>query len=123
MTPHFVSLKVDEEKVHVLKSIRKCKRGTKVKESDHNILETEFNCKIQDPVLKEKNEFFNLKNKDCQKIFKEYTSVSGVVNSTETFFLSLFSMSITSVDLVFFKFLSLASTCHSVTWGGGREGR
>ena len=50
MTPHFVSLNIDEQKVHVLKSIKKCKRGIKIKESDHNVIETEFNCKIQDAV-------------------------------------------------------------------------
>ena len=74
MNPNFVSLKVDEAKIHVLKSIRKCKKGIKIKESDHNIIETEFNCKINDAVIDKKHEFFNLKNKDCQKAFKQYTS-------------------------------------------------
>ena len=46
MNPHFKSLKVDEEKRHVLKSIRKTKRGIKVKESDHHVIETEFNYEI-----------------------------------------------------------------------------
>ena len=80
MNPHFVSMKVDEAKVHVLKSIKKCKKGIKVKESDHNIIETEFNVKIHDAVEKKKDEFFNLKNKECQKVFKEYTSNTDMLS-------------------------------------------
>ena len=81
MTPHFVSLNIDEQKVHILKSINKCKRGIKVKESDHNVIETEFNRKIQDAVHKEKDEFFNLKDKECQKVFKEYTSSNNMLSN------------------------------------------
>ena len=81
MIPNFVSLNIDEQKVHVLKSIRKGKKGTKIKESDHNTIETEFNCKIQDAVHKEKEEFFNLKDKECQQRFKEYTSSNNMLSN------------------------------------------
>ena len=81
MNPHFKSLKVDEEKCHVLKSIRKTKRGIKVKESDHHVLETEFNYEIMNENQKQKQEFFNLRNKACMKDFKEYTSKNNMLSS------------------------------------------
>ena len=70
----FMSLNVDEEKKHVLKSIRKTKKGIKIKESDHNVLVTEFKCEVKEEKVKEKEEIYNLKNKECQKQFKQYTS-------------------------------------------------
>ena len=42
MLPSFVSLIVDEDKRHVLTRITKTKKGVVVKESDHNVLQTEF---------------------------------------------------------------------------------
>ena len=61
-------------KKHVLKSIKKTKNGTRIKESNHNVIVTEFNCEVKEVKEKEKVEMFNLKNKDCQKQFKQYTS-------------------------------------------------
>ena len=49
-----------------------------VQKSDHNPLITELNIECNYKVIKEKVEFFNFKNKNCQKKFKEVTS-----NTTE----------------------------------------
>ena len=45
----------------------KAYEGTKLKESDLNVIVTEFNCVIQDEVQKEKEEFFNLKTRNVNK--------------------------------------------------------
>jgi hypothetical protein len=74
MVKHFVAFEVDEAKKHVLTKIAKTKRGTKKKESDHNVLLTEFDCQLGEPETNEKEEVYNLKNKECQKKFKTYTS-------------------------------------------------
>ena len=83
---NFVSFHVDEERKHVLTKITRTKRGTRRKESDHNVLQTEFNCEVKDKV-KTKTESYNLKNKECQAKFKEYTSkeniLSGIFNNND----------------------------------------
>ena len=76
-----VSFKVDEDKKHVLTRITKGKHGVKVKESDHNVIQTEFNCRVNNATKKHKNEIYNLKNKDNQKKFKEYTSQNNFLSS------------------------------------------
>ena len=56
--------------------------GTKVKESDLNVIVTEFNCVIQDEVQKEKEEFFNLKTRNVnKKNFMEYTYRTNMLSS------------------------------------------
>ena len=83
---HFVAFHVDEERKHVLTRIKNTKRGQKKKESDHNVLQTEFNCEVSDKK-NTKIESYNLKNKDCQAKFKAYTSqeniLSGVFNNND----------------------------------------
>ena len=81
MVKHFVSFEVDEAKKHVLTKITKSKRGTRKKESDHNVLITEFDCKVSDHKKEEKEEFYNLKNKECQGKFKVYSSESKMLSS------------------------------------------
>ena len=73
---------IDEERKHVLIKIRKTKKGVKIKESDHNVLFAEFNCKIVDKVDDKKEEVYNLKNKKCQTSFKQYTSNTNMLTST-----------------------------------------
>ena len=80
MNEYFVALTVDEEKKHGLKRIRKTKNGIKIKESDHNVLVTEFNCNMKDQAQKEKLEIFNLKNNESQKKFKEYTLKENILS-------------------------------------------
>ena len=43
-------------------------------------METEFNCLIQNEVQTQKDEFFNLKDKECQKAFKKYTSKTDMLS-------------------------------------------
>ena len=78
---HMTSMHVDEERVHVLTRITKTKNGKlKVKESDHHVIVTEFNCKIT-PNKKEIIEVYNLNNKECQAAFKKYTSETNMLSS------------------------------------------
>jgi hypothetical protein len=66
---HFIAMHIDEARKHVLTKMRRTKRGFKIKESDHNVLITEFNCKFNSEQ-KEKIELYNLSNKVCQQKFK-----------------------------------------------------
>ena len=81
VVPNFVSLKVDEERKHVITRITKTKKGIKTKESDHNVLWTEFDFKVNEITDKPKIELYNLKNKENQKSFKEYTSKNNALSS------------------------------------------
>ena len=81
MEKHMDKVHIDEDRKHVVKSIRKTKKGIKVKESDHNTIITEFNIKMKEPDEKETNEIYNLKNKDCQRKFKEYTTHTKMLSS------------------------------------------
>ena len=81
LSKHLVSVHIDEERKHVLRRIYKTKKGTKIKESNHNTITTEFNNKVTSDVKGEKTEFYNLKNKDCLAKFKAYTSKSNMLSS------------------------------------------
>ena len=61
LNKHLVSVHIDEERKHVLSRIYKTKKGTKIKESDHNTITTEFNIKVASDNKSEKIEFYNLK--------------------------------------------------------------
>ena len=78
---HFKSMHVDEERKHVLTKIQKTKKGTKYKESDHNVLLTEFKCEIIINKDTQKEEAYNLKNKECQSNFKKYTDNTKMLSS------------------------------------------
>ena len=65
---------VDDERKHVLTRIKQSKKGSKKKESDHNVLITEFECEAIEIKDEDKQEVYNLKNKDCQVKFNEYTN-------------------------------------------------
>ena len=73
MMKHFVSFHVDEDKKHVLTRVTNTKKGVKIKESDHNVLQTTFNLEVLEHIEKDKTEIYNLKNAENQKRFKEYT--------------------------------------------------
>ena len=51
------------------------------KESDHNALIAEFNCKVKDFNHGKKHEAYNLKNSECQKKFHQYTSNTTILSS------------------------------------------
>ena len=78
---HFKSMHIDEERKHVLTRIKKTKKGTQIKESDHNVLISEFNCKVME-TKHEKTESYNLRNKECQAMFKTYTTNTKMLSST-----------------------------------------
>ena len=75
------SMKVDEERNHVLTRITKTKKGVKKISSDHNVIISKFSIKWNRKKRAERIEMFNLKNRDCQKIFKEITSNTNCLSS------------------------------------------
>ena len=77
----FKELLIDEARKHVLTRIISTKKGIIKKESDHNVLLTEFSCKVDTSEKKHKEEIYNLKNRDCQIKFREYTSNSKMLSS------------------------------------------
>ena len=81
MSNNFMSLYIDESKKHVLTKITRSKRGTVTKESDHNVLITNFNNLHAIDKAKEKVEVYNLKNSECQARFKEYTSNTNMLST------------------------------------------
>ena len=78
---------VDEGRKHVLSRIRKTKKGNVHKESDHNVLLTTFTQTVETTNKKDNTEIYNLKNEECQRKFKDYTSntkmLSSVLDSEE----------------------------------------
>ena len=82
LSKHFVSMHIDEEKKHVLTRCSKTKKGIKVKESEHNVIITEFKCNIKTDNVNDKIEVYNLKNKECQSQFKKYTEETTMLSST-----------------------------------------
>ena len=81
MKKHFKSLLIDEKRKHVLTRITQTKNGPVIKQSDHNVLISEFTCKVDNPDENTKVEVYNLKNIECQKAFKEYTSNTKMLSS------------------------------------------
>ena len=81
MNDSFESLLIDEDRKHVLTKIGKTTKGTIVKESDHNVLVSEFNTSYKSDKKTSKLELYNIKNHECQKRFKEYTSKTNMLSS------------------------------------------
>ena len=82
LNKHLAGILVDEKRNHVLTRITKSKRGIKVKESDHNVIITEFDCKTKDREENVKEDVYNLKNKTCQETFKKLTSETSMLSSS-----------------------------------------
>ena len=82
LSKHFVSLNIDEEKKHVITKCINTRKGIKVKESDHNVLISEFKCNIKDDKGTDKIEIYNLKNRECQLKFKKYTDETTMLSSS-----------------------------------------
>ena len=78
MVDDFVSLKVDDERKHVL---TKLTRTLKV-ESDHNVLVTTFKFDWLKSTKQTKNETYNLKNKQCQAKFFQETNTTRYLSSS-----------------------------------------
>ena len=80
-------MEIDEDRKHVLSRVRRTKKGITHKESDHHVMLTTFKQTVDTSKKKEKTEIYNLKNKECQRAFKKYTSntkmLSSVIDSNE----------------------------------------
>jgi exonuclease III len=87
LNKNLVTIKIDEKREHVLTKVVKTKKGPKLQESDHNPIITEFNLVLKECEEEEKYEIYNLKSKEGQEKFKEYTSntkmLSSVFNSSD----------------------------------------
>jgi hypothetical protein len=74
------SIVIDEDRKHVLVKVTKNKRGIKKLESDHNVILTKLKIGWSKTAQKNRFETFNLKNMECQQIFKEATSNTDVLS-------------------------------------------
>ena len=79
MVDHLVSLEVDDERKHVLTKLTRNKEKV---ESDHNVLITKFNLNWHTHKKHDKNEMYNLKNKQGQAKFKRETSNTQYLTSS-----------------------------------------
>ena len=68
---------IDDERKHVLTRITKTKKGIKIIESDHNVIFSRFKLPWNKKLCKQRHELFNLKNEECQKVFKEATTAAN----------------------------------------------
>ena len=73
------SIEIDEDRNHVLTKIVKTKNGTNKTESDHNTIFSKFKLHWNKRIKENRIEIYNLKNKNCQQIFREATK--GLNNS------------------------------------------
>ena len=71
------SIIIDDERNHVLTRMSKTKKGVEKVESDHNIIFTKLKMKWDKKVSDHRYELFNLKNFECQKAFKEATTMDN----------------------------------------------
>ena len=82
-----VKMTVDEERKHVLTRLTKTKKGLIKKESDHNTIITEINCKPKPLEINKRRELFNLNDKECQKLFmkemNKTTELSSITDKKE----------------------------------------
>ena len=81
MIEHLVSLEIDEERKHVITKLASKKGQMSKVESDHNVLISKFNLKWHTTKKHEKNEIYNMKNKQGQIKFKEETSNNTYLSS------------------------------------------
>ena len=72
LRPFFEKLIIDEERKFCLSNVAQIKKNKRIIETDHNAMIAEINLKVdrRRPV---REEMLNLRNKECQKAFKEAT--------------------------------------------------
>ena len=73
--PHVTKMKIDELGEHALTNYKKG-----VVKTDHNMLSLEINLTYHIEKDHQRVEMFNLRNKHCQLLFKEYTSKSNILS-------------------------------------------
>ena len=76
-----MSIEVDEARKYVLTKVVNTKKGPKVQESDHNPIVTEFKLQLKPSEKEDKLELYNLKNRECQIKFKEYTTNTKMLST------------------------------------------
>ena len=81
MVNNLVSLNIDEVKKFSLTSLTKTKKGTEIKESDHNTLITKFTFNYNKNIKKHNTEIFNFRDKNGQEKFKTLTSTTNKLSS------------------------------------------
>ena len=75
-----VKMDIDEERRLVLTKFSKNKKGQcSTIESDHNPLKLEINLSWNPKMSKKRTEIYNLRNKECQASFKEFTNNSDIL--------------------------------------------
>ena len=74
MLNSLVSVEIDEKRKYVLTKVIRNKNGLKAQESDHNPIITEFKLHLKAAEEDDTLELYNLKNKEGQAKFKEYTN-------------------------------------------------
>ena len=74
MVTNLKQIIIDEDKVFALESIVKTKKGVVIKKSDHNTILTKFEYKWDNNLKENREEFFNLKNKEGMEKFNKITS-------------------------------------------------
>ena len=73
---------IDEDRKYVLKKYSKLRGQTQIIESDHNIMWLDIDVPWNMKIIEERKEIFNLRNKDCQKRFYEFTSNSSLLSNS-----------------------------------------
>ena len=73
-------MKVDEEQEYAPTRITDAKKGVGKKTSDHNVFLTNFKLPWNKESTTQRNSSFNLKNKECQKTFKEATTNTNTLS-------------------------------------------
>ena len=81
MLDSLVSLDVDEKRKFVLSKVINNKKGLRIQESDHNPIITEFKLLLKPAKESAKLELYNLKNKEAQTKFKEYTNNTKMLST------------------------------------------
>ena len=81
MLAHLVNIEIDENRKYVLTKVVNNKKGTRIQESDHNPIITEFKLQQKETKEDQKLELYNLRNKECQKKFKEYTTNTKMLST------------------------------------------
>ena len=70
LRPFFKNLLIDEERKFCLSNLAQIKKNKRIIETDHNAMIAEMNLEVnrRKPI---REEMLNLRNRDCQKAFKE----------------------------------------------------
>ena len=70
---------IDEDRDYILTKYSKCNGKTKLIVSDHNPLKLEVNISWSMKIVQERQEIYNLRNKECQNIFFQNTNNSDIL--------------------------------------------